>query len=79
MISCTRLIWSSLRLATAQIDCGQHFLAAFDAVPSKTSSDPAFLKDFIMTHIITVAVIGVKHRNFDRFEISNNITGPFEI
>jgi hypothetical protein len=41
------------------MDCGQHFLAALDAIPSKMSSVPADLKDFIMGHIITDSIIGV--------------------
>ena len=41
------------------MDCGQHFLAGFDNIPSKISFVPLFLKDFIMDRIITTAVIVV--------------------
>jgi hypothetical protein len=41
------------------MDCGQHFLADRDAIPSKMSSVPADLKDFIMGHIIMGCIIGV--------------------
>jgi len=51
------------RRATGQIDCGQHFLAARDAEPSKMSSVPVVLKDCIMDHIITGPIIDVKHFN----------------
>jgi len=44
-----------------QIDCGQHFLAALDAIPSKISSVPVSLKDLIMGNIITVSVTRVNH------------------
>jgi hypothetical protein len=42
------------------MDWGQHLLAALDATPLKISSVPADLKDFIMGHIITALIIGVK-------------------
>jgi hypothetical protein len=41
------------------MDCGQHFLAALYAIPSKMTYAPSDLKDIIMDHIITDSIIGV--------------------
>ena len=58
------------------MELGQHFLAAFEAKPSKMSSVPVVLKDFITGHIITGAIIAVNWNNQIGVSLGSLGVGP---